>query len=245
MPNRPLTIAFAALAVLAAGAALPAPVAATGPLAIAPGHDLFVTDAQVSSIGLPDFPLMHFRGVPLGTYDFGDGPVDVGVTDTIVRRDGASAAMPLAAVELVSLQLQGVEDPTLFVTLQSARGGNALDPPVGPPSLGLIQVQFDPSGLGGAFDSTINVNFDLRVGSIDGPILLSDSLVLSPTSTPFSHVNDHLRCMTHPEFLTNADVLARHGICEGPGSEVPSIPGVNTLLNGFDESLDFHPGIVR
>jgi hypothetical protein len=244
MSNRIPLAASAAFAVLAAVAVSAPPAAATGPLAIAPGFDLFVTDAGVSSLGPTFMPLMHFRGVPVGIYDFGSGPVDTGAADTIVQRGGADADSPVAAIQLVKLQLQGVEDPSLFVTLQSDRGRNALDPPVGPPSLGVIQVQFDPNGLGGTFDSTLNVNFDVRSGDVTGPIVASASLVLSPTTTPFSHVRDQVRCMTHPEFLTNADVLARHGICDGPAT-TPAIPGVNVRLDGFSDQLDFHPGHPR
>ncbi|MEA3203743.1 MAG: hypothetical protein QOI63_1422, partial [Thermoplasmata archaeon] len=102
---------------------------------------------------------------------------------------------------------------------------------------------FSPEGSGGSFDSNINVNFDVRAGSIDGPILASASLVLGATGTPWQHLPDApgvLRCMTHPEFATNADVLARHGICGPP----VLVPHVNDKLNGFDASNDFHPGTV-
>ncbi|MEA3204147.1 MAG: hypothetical protein QOI63_1827, partial [Thermoplasmata archaeon] len=107
---------------------------ALGPTAIAPGYDLFRTDPNVTSIGVPGvLEPIHFRGVPIETYNFGTGPTAVADTDTIVQRAGVAPQQPVGTVQLVKLQMQGVEEPTLFITLQSDRGRNPADPAVGPP----------------------------------------------------------------------------------------------------------------
>ena len=97
----------------------------------------------------------------------------------------------------------------LFVTLQSARGG--------PASTGMLTITFGPEGIPhGTFDSTLNVFFDIRVGSLDGPIVFSNEtpLVLMAPDVLWSH------------FPPNGAVL---------------IPGVNFLLNGQDQLNDFFP----
>jgi hypothetical protein len=88
-----------------------------------------------------------------------------------------------------------------FVTLQSSGGG--------PASTGSMTVN------NGTFSSSLDVFFDIRYGSLSGPIVAaSDTLLVDPGS-PWSH--------TAP-----------------PGSVL--IPGVNYDLNGTDTSADFFPG---
>jgi len=189
------------------------------PLVLA-GFDLFSTrpGTQVNldpvAQGLGNQP---FRGVPLGTFNFGMGPVAVFNTDTIVQRLGnATPGNPTVPIEMVALQLMSVNQVNtgagaafLFVTLQSARGG--------PASIGTLTITFGPEGIPhGTFDSTLNVFFDIRVGSLDGPIVFSNetALVLMANDVPWSH------------FPPNGALL---------------IPGVNFLLNGQDQLNDFFP----
>jgi hypothetical protein len=186
-----------------------------------PGYDLFQSVTPGTNFGGVDF-----AGVPLGTYDFGGtiGVQNVGLTDTIVQRldlataaPGASATIP---IELVALQLVsttpvdfGLGPDFYYITLQSARGGpaspgemtiNFADPTPGPPP--------PPQPVGGTFDSFFDVFFDIRKGALDGPIALSDDLVLTNTGSLWSH---------YP----------------APGSLL--IDGVNHDLNGRDGTNDF------
>jgi hypothetical protein len=156
------------------------------PLVLA-GFDLFQTEpgtrVNLEPVGLGTQP---FIGVPLGTFDFGMGPVAVFNTDTIVQRlEDATPANPTIPLEVVALQLMSVNQFTLggdtgflFVTLQSVRGG--------PTSTGTMTITF--SGEGGTFDSTLNIAFDMRFGSLDGPILFSDTLVLVAHDVLWSHI---------------------------------------------------------
>ena len=65
-------VAIAALAALTAGRA------SAG--IINPGYDLLETSNTTTFLG------QNFQGVPVGTYDFGSGPVNTGNTDTIIHR---------------------------------------------------------------------------------------------------------------------------------------------------------------
>jgi hypothetical protein len=186
---------------------------------VLPGFDLFHTLAGTSFPGLG--PLV---GVSIGTFDFGSGPTGVDGTDTIVHRlDPASAPATAISIEMVALQLMtaapvdflgfGLDD--YFITLQSARGG--------PASVGRMTINFGPEAPPGSphgtFDSFFDVFFDIRIGALDGPIVLSDSLLLTQTGGLWNHFPD-------PNELL--------------------IDGVNHLLNGQDESNDFQPlGVVN
>jgi hypothetical protein len=132
-----------------------------------------------------------FVGVPVGTYDFGTGPVFVGVTDTIVHRTQDAVGVPQVLpgpadatipIEMVALGLVsavqvdfGAGTGFYYVTLQSARGGTA--------STGTMTIHFNDDHVGltadecpgtGTFDSTLDVFFDLRFGALDGLIVMSD-----------------------------------------------------------------------
>ena len=54
------------------------------------------------------------EGVPLGTFDFGSGPVSVGNTDTIIQRLGTvNASGGTMSISVVALQLQTVNQVNL------------------------------------------------------------------------------------------------------------------------------------
>ena len=190
---------------------------------VMPGYDLF----QSLTPGT-NFAGVDFRGVPLGSFDFGGtiGLQAVGATDTIVQRlDSASAApggSSAIPIQLVALQLMSVMPvdfglglDSYFITLQSVRGGpdstgrmtiNFADPTPGPPP--------PPQPVAGTFSSFFDVFFDIRKGALDGPIALSDHLVLTNDGALWSH------------YPADGSLL---------------IPGVNDLLNGDDHSNDFFP----
>ena len=155
---------------------------------IGQGWDLFrtgsgtyynpIADALGVNLGLTN---VSFKGVPVGQYDFsGVGIRPTGPVDTIVERSSfAQAPSDVIPIELVALQLQADGLPDLglsadlpvYVTLQSARGGA--------PSLGSLQVQFDPvTCRGGIADAHFTVAFDVRILSVTGPVVLSSTLEL-------------------------------------------------------------------
>lgn len=199
-PTKAGLIAVAALA-------LAGPLRAGG--VVNAGYDLLQTEPGTAFAGV------DFVGVPLGTFDFGGGPVATGLTDTIMQRlapaAGPSQSIP---VEIVALQLVsatpvdfGLGLGFYFITLQSARGG--------PASSGQRTIDFGPEGSPhGTFSSFFDVFFDIRLGALDGPIALSDSLIVTADGVPWSH--------------------------EPPPGAV-QIPGVNTFLNGQDREADFFP----
>lgn len=181
-----------------------------GSLTVAAGYDLF------QSIEGTTFPgLGPLTGVPLGAWDFGGGPVDVGTADTIVHRLSDVTVANIGDtgstdVEMLALQLRTVTpvDPgfgldTYYVTLQSARGG--------PATLGAMNIKFD-SLDGGTFSSFFDVFFDIRKGSLNGPIVLSDHLTLTNDGAGWNRVPP-------------------------PGAKV--IDGVNHFLNGQNNDQDF------
>jgi hypothetical protein len=190
---------------------------AYGVVAVNPGWDLLQTTPGTTFGGAP------FLGVPLGTFDFG---VPIGVqptftTDTIVKRSvaavppGVPGTAPAIPIELVALQLQstvpvdfGLGTDFYFITLQKVRGG--------PISTGSMTISFTTAN-DGTFSSFFDVFFDVRKGSLSGPIALSSDLVLSNSGATWQQVPP-------------------------PGSVV--INGVNHNLNGVDTTNDFWPGPI-
>jgi len=174
---------------------------------VAPGYDLLSTQPGTVFFGTP------FDGVPLGTYNFGGsiGVQNVGPVDTIIERfpgvssPGGSVGLAIAALQLetaIPTSLDGGPVGFYFLTLQSAQGG--------PLSLGLESIGFGPN----TFSSSLDVNYDLRFGSLTGPIVSSGSYVATSSGT-----------WTH-----------------SPAGVTTLIPGVNYMLDGADTSEDFHFG---
>ncbi len=172
---------------------------------VAKGYDLFMTLAGTTFDGVA------FKGVPLGTFDFGKGPVGTGLTDTIVQRlDNVNSPSGTTDLLMRALQLETTNptalpgiDPTVqnyFVTL---------NPDVA--SRGLMTINFAPQ----TFDSTLDVNFEIHAGSLNGPVVFAGETTLQSSGTAWQH--------PHP---SPQDVL---------------IPGVNYLLNGKNENNDFWP----
>ena len=199
--------AFAA-AFLFAGLALPS-VSRAVPI-VDSGYDLLTTQSGTTFAGAP------FEGVPLGTFNFGGtiGVQNVGNTDTIIQRlapatGPSSQTIPIA---MLALQLVSVNPINLgagvgfyYITLQSARGG--------PASTGQMTINFAPQ----TFTSFFDVFFDVRLGSLNGPIVESTDLVLSNSGTAWSNM------------APSGSLL---------------INGVNNDLNGTDTSNDFWPGTI-
>ncbi|MBW2274502.1 MAG: hypothetical protein JRG96_14620 [Deltaproteobacteria bacterium] len=151
---------------------------------ILPGYDLFTTQAGThydfqGFAGLGDLAL---DGVPLGTFDFGGGPVNTGSADTIVQR--LTPAFPgneTISVQMVALSLQSVDPVDI---------GNG-------PEFILIDLSFPHwgqmtiNGLGseggahGTFDSVNSFDF-LVSGSVSG-FLGSITTTITQTGTQWRH----------------------------------------------------------
>jgi hypothetical protein len=175
---------------------------------IAPGYDIFHSLSPGTSFaGVP------FMGVSLGTFNFGGtiGTQSVGNADTIIHRTSSvdatlSGSTPLT---MLALQLETVAPTNVFgpldnyfVTLQSARGG--------PATVGTITIT--PT----TFSSSIDVFFDIREGSLTGPIVRSgDETLLTSTTAPAWN--------------------------QSPPPGAVLINGANSNQNGTDHSGDFYP----
>jgi hypothetical protein len=92
-----------------------------------------------------------------------------------------------------------------FITLQSTDG-------TGPASTGVMTI--NNSGPGGTFSSTLDVFFDIHFGSLTGPIVAENNLLLSSSDVPWSHMAP-------------------------PGAVL--IDGVDNMLNGTNTANDFWP----
>jgi hypothetical protein len=205
---RTLPFRVAAFGLLALIATSTAP--ARADFNVAPGWDLFQTDPYGSTIP----GLGNVMGVPLGTFDFdngfgrGVGVQNTGSTDAIIQRLQAvqivgTEVLASTPIAMVALQLEtvapinfnGLGVDNYFVTLQSTHGG--------PASTGTDTLFFDPSGLGGAFNSSIELFYDVRKGSVTGAIVASSDIVLNsngaiwgdlppPGATTITNVNQFL-----------------------------------------------------
>jgi PEP-CTERM motif len=179
-----------------------------------PGFDLFdpITGTEVFLIS----DLYPFVGDPLGSFDFGAGPVPTGNADTIIERltsamgpGSVSIPVQLRAMQLVSTTPIDIGFGLDFhyLTLQAAASLGTMvwteDPGFhGPP----------PPPHGVANYLVLNWLFDVRLGSLGGPVVFSDLKTLSSDPTPWSHFPP-------------------------PGAVL--IPGVNSFLNGTSPDNDF------
>lgn len=199
------------------GVALAWPSTSRADLTVHSGWDLLATGSGTTVNWVP------FQGVPLGTFDFGGsiGLQNVGNTDTIIYRPtdttGSAGGTVAFTAYLAALQLRSVSQVSFgggplgyyYLTLQSVRGGPAST------DTGLMTFNADPN-VGGTFTDTLDVFFDVRFGSLTGPIVLSDACMLNNAGAAWTH----------------------------DGSSAPVIDGVNHLLNGTDTSQDFWPGYI-
>jgi PEP-CTERM motif len=169
-----------------------------------PGYDLFQTTGGSAS-GDPTNPLSSLIGVPLGTYDFGGsiGVQNTGLTDTIIQRlDTVSSPAGTTGLVVDALQLQSTVNPSVYVTLDPTQA-----------STGSMVITFT-SPTSGTFDSTLNVFYDVRFGSVAGPIVAQGEETFAATAVAWDRT---------------------------PPTGAVAIAGANYLLNGVDTSADFWP----
>ena len=187
------------------------------------GYDLLVTDSACFNFGgAGGLNLVPFVGVPLGTYNFGGGPKNVGATDTILHRlgpvtnlaDGASQTINIAMVAL-SLQSQNQINWSAF-------GGNANEfvKVVNVVDLGsTMTIHNSVANLSspnefGTFDSIIKIQFQLQ-GLTSGATTTGIAKTFNQTNASWTQL---------------------------PPLGLPLINGVNNHLNGLDHTNDFFTG---
>ncbi len=129
---------------------------------VLPGWDLFTTDPATSIDGF------NWVGVPLGTYNFGGsiGVQNVGLTDTIMQRLGASGNGQTVNLQMNAMTLVS----TTPIDPEGDLGYLTLDPNY--TSGGTITINSD-----GTFSSTLDVYFDIYFGSLDGPLDTSGEMM--------------------------------------------------------------------
>lgn len=212
---------------------------------VAAGYDLYQLDfpffpaalgtesgGSDGGIFIPDGPIGYFDDVdvvsnPLGMFDFGSGPVDVGSADFIVRRDapalsdGTSGPVTVP-IELVALSLRSVE-PVYLPDESEEFLYFELDPSA--PSTGQYDFYFAEFGdeiYIGDMSAGFTLNYRSRIGSPDGPVHETGSVFLGTDfgfgSVAFSHYPEGLTPFNEPDH---------------------AIDGVNIFLNGFDQESDF------
>jgi len=144
---------------------------------VGPGYNGF--DTVISGPSVTTFDGLPWAGVPLGTFDFGSGAVPVGNTDTIVQRLGSPVTTPGGTIGLAvdALQLVTVNPVSLgggpvgyyYATLDTSY-----------PNTGLLTIDsFPTAGSPGTFNDYFTVNFDIRYGSVAGPIIAQQGLQLT------------------------------------------------------------------
>jgi hypothetical protein len=170
---------------------LSAPPAAAASDIIAPGWDL-LDPLPGTMVFLPGFGLVPFVGVPLGEFDFGPGLGlrPTGRADTIIHRPVPAPSGSTIGVELVAMQMVSVAPfdigfglDLLYVTLQA-----------GAPFTGTMTFSdfaagphLPPGPHGTVTYDDIDWRFDVRMGALDGPIVLSDAQTLSTGPIFWSH----------------------------------------------------------
>lgn len=196
----------------------------------------------------PDFePTGFFEdfevvGVPLGAFDFGQGPEDVGLASAIVRRlqDGVSIGLEptFVSVELVALSLRTVSPIDIgdgvFEDLYVS-----LDPSA--PSIGSYEFRFfgqTGETLIGDMSATFNVNYQLRVGSPEGTLFDSGSVALQSSFglVPFSHFPEGLSPFNAPDKLVSG---VNFLLGEGQDADFFQLGAPLVLQNVTDGESDF------
>ncbi len=227
-----MTHQIRALVAVGAGVLLLAVPAQASAIIVHEGWDLLNTGAGTVFNGIP------LQGVPLGNYNFGSGNVPVGSTDTIVQRLEPVLTSPdTIQFQLVALQLKtavpvdlGAGPGYYYITLSS-----------GTPSLGTMEITGSGPG-GGTFDThNFDVYFDVRYGSLTGPIVTSSSVTLGSSGTSWGRtptgpvvidgVNHNLNGSNSDEDFWVIGVLSETGL--NAAHILVPVPEPSTFLAGF------------
>jgi hypothetical protein len=116
------------------------------------------------------YDTFSWQGVPLGTFNFGSGLVPVGITDTIIQRLGTvTTPGGTTPISVSALQLRTVSQ----VNLGAGLGYYYATLDTSAQNTGVLTIDsFPTAGSPGTFHDYFTVNFDIRYGSLAGPIVL-------------------------------------------------------------------------
>ena len=181
----------------------------SSPAAVDAGWNLMTTS------GASTFDGVNWQGVPLGTFDFGNGAVSVGNADTIILRENTITTSGNGSGLLpVALQLRTTTQVNLGAGVNFYYATLSQQQYVG----SFMTAQWTDPNTPTTFSDYLQVSFDVRVGSLTGPIVAAfQTLDLSVNNAPWSHIPP-------------------------VGQNAPLIRGIDYLLNGTDTSADFWPG---
>lgn len=202
-----------------------------GALVVGQGHDLLGTVAsQYNFGGAGGLGIVHFVGVPIGTFDFGSGAVNVGSTDTILKRNSIvnlpDPTPPILASQTIPIEIKALSLRSATPLNWSGFGGIAGE------FVRTILVADTGSSMkiyNGPLDTTPNPDV---IGQFDSTLNFDILLqgMTSGASAPFSLT-----------FTQTGGLWTR----EPPGPSAVLIDGVNHKLNGIDTSTDFFTGFAH
>jgi PEP-CTERM motif len=195
--------------------------ASGGFVTINAGYDLLVTTEAVFNFGggIP------FVGVPLGTYDFGGGSKDVGVTDTILRRLDPVTNLADGDSQTINLQMVALSLRSKFEINWSGFGGNASEYVktvnlVDGGSRMTIKNGVDDLDVldeKGTFNSDLRFSFQLE-GVTSGRLSDTFTITMEQRGSTWQHI---------------------------PMNEYGLIDGVNYNTGGANRANDFHTGEAK
>jgi len=171
------------------------------------GYELFQTEAGTQFDG------ETFNGVKLGNYNFGNGAVNTGATDTIIQRLGNASVAANGQSVTVNTQMDALQ---LVSGSEFNYGGNGLayyyiTLATNTASMGTQTITFN-TPTSGTFSATMDLNYVIDMGSLNGPEVGSGSVMLTSDSVNWGIV---------------------------PPTGADKINGVNYLLNGTNTNNDF------
>lgn len=136
-----------------------------------PGFNLLTTDPTTSIGGV------NWAGDPLGMYNFGgsNGVLNVGLTDTIVQREGTSGDGQMVPAQINAMQLESTT-----ASFGGQYGFFTLDPNY--TSGGTMTINAD-----GTYTTEFSIYYDIHIGSLSGPITGNGELTDMAGSGTWSH----------------------------------------------------------
>lgn len=199
-------------------------------LVVSQGYDLLGTvDAKFNFGGAGGLGLVSFVGMPIANFDFGSGAVNVGSTDTILRR--------LSSVTLPDLPTLGQQTIPIQIQALSLKSANALD----------------WSGFGGVASESIRT---ILVGDTGSSMTIyNNPFDSTPNPDVYGHFDSSLNFDIRLQGMTSGALspilslsFAQAGSLwtrDPPGPDAVLINGVNRNLNGVDTTTDFFTGLAH
>jgi hypothetical protein len=159
--------------------------------------------------------------------------MNVGLTDTIVQRLGTGTpANPTVNVQISALQMESAEPTSLdggplgdyFITLQSTDG-------TGPASTGTTTITW-ATPTSGTFSSSLDVYFDIHVGSVSGPIVGQSDLTLTDTDVDWSNLPGPNDALNPENDLLNGTTDANDFFV----TSLPELPDLDAPIDTVDDT---------